>query len=780
MAKRKITISKDKLVGDHTDFSLLVDVSSQPDIAGRKDVFFTDSGDVPIPFLALGASPWLTPDGAYIWYGEPQFVYRNNMTYAGWVNRNGDVVVGGYDHIGREWLTPVTLHTALDIDDHVTVAFEFLADGRVLVVYAGHNGTAVYQRTSANAEDIYSFGAEVDITSQLAANSVTYVSLHRTTNNLFLLWRNASHLYLSMSQDEGITWSSKENIYQSDGRRTYWQAYKDGSDRIHLVVSPTSEWATAESNLHHFYINDAGAGVYTLHKSDGSQIVTATPLAESDITLVWDAAQPGNDNVGPIFDLGLDGAGNPVATFATRINDDEFDYRYAIWDGITWAVHLVEGGVVGHVATTEPTRYTGQCTLDDANHLRLWLSRPVNGTFEMHQYDSSDGGQTWSVQQLSFDSRWHRFRPVKVRGSNGELPFVYLFGYYGNIAEYATVIGSSIDGWRSSDLYLVKVQLAAGQDDFIYVHWAQAGTPHLAAFGGAFGDDAALYLAGHKYPGVINPLWPTDAHSGLVYEPNGTVSEVAGQRWQAIHFGGGRLEVVDSSYDVDMAGWDAFTIEVWVRQTAAAGNQTIFRNWSPTTGGVILRTEGGVVVIRVRVDGQVTLIETAGEALTIDQWQRVVARYDSTTGGLAIFIDKAKYETAHAPGQLVLNAQSVNGYIGNNSGMNQPFSGQMEQICIYETAKSDQWLDATYDMWADVNFLAFEGGGPCAPTVLSVNGTIDSDLVETGFVSLHGRASVPGDLIPGCVNGERRILIRYDDRSWAVFEGEVTALADFS
>jgi hypothetical protein len=64
--------------------------------------------------------PSFTFDGAWCWFADPRAVYfegEYKRTYAGWIDRYGDVHIGFYDHSTGQIETKV-IYDGLQVDDH--------------------------------------------------------------------------------------------------------------------------------------------------------------------------------------------------------------------------------------------------------------------------------------------------------------------------------------------------------------------------------------------------------------------------------------------------------------------------------------------------------------------------------------------------------------------------------------------------------------------------------------------------------------------------------------
>lgn len=87
-----------------------------------------------------------TENGAWCWFSDPRAIYfegKYKRTYAGWIDSFGNVIIGYYDHSGREIKT-VVLQDNFQIDDHNNPALLFAPDGRLMVFFTKHGLRAAY------------------------------------------------------------------------------------------------------------------------------------------------------------------------------------------------------------------------------------------------------------------------------------------------------------------------------------------------------------------------------------------------------------------------------------------------------------------------------------------------------------------------------------------------------------------------------------------------------------------------------------------------------------
>ena len=123
---------------------------------------------------------------------------------------------------------------------------------------------------------------------------------------------------------------------------------------------------------------------------------------------------------------------SPAAQCYSRLpREDSHEYRYAHWNGHRWVDRkIVEAG--GWFPETpegqnEPEpHYSGGVVLDHDAPSFVYLSRPIDGTFQIERWATQDGGDSWSSRRLT-DSAENSVRPVVARGAwSGGTPVLWM------------------------------------------------------------------------------------------------------------------------------------------------------------------------------------------------------------------------------------------------------------------------------------------------------------------------------------------------------------------
>jgi len=362
------------------------------------------------------------PDGGWTFQGNPMALASGGYTYTGFVDGSGNIKVN-VSQTGVS-VSTVTLHAALEADDHDNPTLYVRPDGKLHAFYSKHVGTNIYERISnstlASDPDLSDgFASENSLSSTFGSTGSTYPSSLYLSNvdgagdYVFLFWREAAagvptQEWWYNAHDFSTTWGGTTHLHQ----QTYSKVDTDGVGRIDVFSSLHPD--DGSTHIYHVYRESAA-----WHESDGTSIAASLPFADSDMTTVYTAS--GSDIVW-IAD-GVTNSGNPVALFYRWPSDDTSDVRimWSRWTGAAWDTHEVTaaGGYVPssveYPVGTFQDHYPGGAALDHADPNVVYVSKEVSGQFEMFRYVTADNGATWTGTQLTTASANKQMRPVSVR-----------------------------------------------------------------------------------------------------------------------------------------------------------------------------------------------------------------------------------------------------------------------------------------------------------------------------------------------------------------------------
>lgn len=362
-------------------------------------------------------------DGAWCWFADPRAEYHEGKyrrTYAGWVTSNGSIQIGTYDHDTRQ-TDLMTLHAKLERDDHVNPALSFLDDGRLVVFYAGHAGPKMHVRITSEPENIHSFIEDRTVEPYDPSMEYEYtypnpVRLVDEQNRMYLFWRgNVGEPVFTTSDDEAQTFSSVQRLITSPNKVPYLKISSRGKKRIHFAMTDAHPRLDPENSLSYIAYEDG-----KFMRADGSLVRTMDqiPFDVSAMEVVYDAKTYGDRAW--VWDVAADENENPIIVYTRLPAKDDHRYHYARWDGTAWRDYelTAAGGAFPDtpVGVEEPEPYySGGLILDHDDPSTVYLSRPVNGVFEIERWTTPDMGQTWQSEAVTRSSLDDNVRPFVVR-----------------------------------------------------------------------------------------------------------------------------------------------------------------------------------------------------------------------------------------------------------------------------------------------------------------------------------------------------------------------------
>ncbi len=400
----------------------------------------------------------LTSDGAWSWLAGPRALHHegdHRRTYTAWVNSIGDVRVASYDHdTGERQL--VTIEESFQTDDHASPTLAVRPDGRVIVFYCKHRDRWLMSRTSVEPEDITAWGPVRYLKQYTPENHGNTdprpVYLPGEADRLMLLWRGPRYDTYFATTDNGWDWTEPAPLIAAGETSPYFCVRGDRDRAIHIAITP--EHPRREGGLRVLY---ALYEAYAVRRADGTPIsgMVELPVELRECEVVYDGTASGTPAW--VWDV-ADADGAPVIVYATFPTPDNHQYWYALRTTEGWERHEITAAGPGYTDAHPSSRwydpyYSGGIALDPANPSVVYLSRQVEGVFEIERWETSDGGTTWERGAITSGSASDNVRPVVLRTSvtgagTAEPPSTvyWMNGSYTNFSEYATSIRMYVEG----------------------------------------------------------------------------------------------------------------------------------------------------------------------------------------------------------------------------------------------------------------------------------------------------------------------------------------------
>jgi hypothetical protein len=397
---------------------------------------------------------WASSDGAWTFFTDPRAVYykgEREKVYLGYLTAQGHDRVWSYDFASGK-VDTFTLHERLEVDDHDNPALYVHPDGRLTAIYQRHTvDRNIYLRTTTRPEDITSWGDARRLT---GAENTTYahpIRLDDENNRLYLFNREVEwHPTVRTSEDQGQTWSAPKQVVGGPAARPYIKYRGDGQSKIHMAFTDGHPRDVPGNSLYYAYYS--GGNFY---KASGERIKAFTsPLEPSQAERVYNGAASGR---AWIWDIALDKQGRAVMVFVVAPSETDHRYYYARWTGTNWLVRQICPGGRWFPETPSGQRerephYSGGIILNPENTSEVFLSRPPNGAstgnFEIENWETSDGGTTWTSKRITQGSSANNVRPIvpwPVHGQKNPHRMVFwMHGRYVHYTNYRTGIKFAI------------------------------------------------------------------------------------------------------------------------------------------------------------------------------------------------------------------------------------------------------------------------------------------------------------------------------------------------
>ena len=370
----------------------------------------------------------LTASGAWCWFGDPRgvrFTATRDRIYTGWVDSAGSIVVSSFDLESGE-LEEHVVQAEFNKDDHANPSLMVAPDGTVVVFYTSHGSdvsNAMYYRLSRAPEDITDWGNRLEIGSNTEGpRGYTYpnpVRLSQEDGRTYLFWRGGNFKPSFSYSDDLLTWAPAQTLIQSEEAATvrpYLKVASNNRDVIHFAFTDGHPRNEPQNSIYYLRYRD---GSFT--QADGSTVGTMDdlPLVHERADLVYDG---GLTNVRAwIWDVAEGRDGNPVIVYARLPEENDHRYHYARWNGAEWLDTEITAAGGWFPRTPEGTdepepHYSGGIVLDHDDPSVLYLSRPVEGVFEIERWWTDDGGASWRSSFVTKNSANDNVRPFVVRG----------------------------------------------------------------------------------------------------------------------------------------------------------------------------------------------------------------------------------------------------------------------------------------------------------------------------------------------------------------------------
>jgi hypothetical protein len=410
----------------------------------------------------------LAPDGVWTWYNDERAVVHGGKIFAGYVTSRGKVKVSSYDLATRRVAQSEPLNSWTQADDHNNPSILALADGRLLVLYARHFGTAFQTRTTLNPGSVSAWEEEkkYDPQVQITFSHLLGLTLENQDNPNGRIF-NFTRAYvldpcLTYSDDNGASWSDLIHMVESTVARSspYTKMSGNGRDRIDMILTDGHPRNRSENSIYHcYYRYNPGEQRGAFYRTDGTWLTTFASLkqggrfAPENGTKVYDGASASGRAW--VHDVARDERGRLAAVYSTRAGSNDLRYRYALFHPEEKRWKEGQLAYAGNYLYRPEFDYAGGVVLDPDDVNRVYFASNVNprtgqaiagGRYEIYQALTGDNGVTWGITAVTENSALDNIRPFVPRTHPDQTTVLWCRGVYQAYDRYKTkIVGVSVN-----------------------------------------------------------------------------------------------------------------------------------------------------------------------------------------------------------------------------------------------------------------------------------------------------------------------------------------------
>ncbi len=386
----------------------------------------------------------LTNDGAWCWFSDPRAIAIDNQRIAtGWVKSDGSVEMSIFNH--RDLSSEsVVLFPQMQVDDHNNPAFALLPNNELFVMYTWHSSKKgiVYHHIELDQDLSAQHHTQIirpgldDLLPKFPRETFTYA------NPFWLSDERALYAFgrwigykpnMIKSEDGGKTWALHKVIISPDqfdpNNRPYVKYATNGKDRIDLIFTDGHPRVEPSNGVYHCYYLEG-----SFYRTSGSKIcdVDELPFSPEEATPVY---QPDSESGRAwLADLTLADDGTPYVLYTRHPSEQDHRYHYAWFDKGTnsWMDHEICAAgrwfpETPEGATEREPHYHGNLSIHPSRPNTIYLSRQIDGVFEIEKRSTDDQGKTWTITPITQNSKFDHVRPYVAQNTGPSDPTVVLW-----------------------------------------------------------------------------------------------------------------------------------------------------------------------------------------------------------------------------------------------------------------------------------------------------------------------------------------------------------------
>ncbi|MFO7657725.1 MAG: BNR-4 repeat-containing protein [Bacteroidales bacterium] len=384
---------------------------------------------------------YLTKDGTWCWFSDPRAIMVGDDIITGWVKSNGTIEAAKLNTAENKVETS-ELYYLLEADDHDNPAFTTTASGEVIVMYTRHSRKDLFINYLTAPKGDFDFSGAQMIHPLSDQELEKFPRATMTYANPFRLENENNRIYcfgrwtgfkpnMMWSDDNGKTWTKSRvfitNYPFDHNNRPYVKYFSDGKSKIHIVFTdghPRDE----PTNCVYYVYYENGA----FYKANGEQICTMEqlPFEPEDASVVY-TSNPEQGRAW-IADIGQDNENNPVILYTRSPKETSHEYWYARYTEKGWIDNKICDSGKWFPQTPEEKKepephYFGGMSIHPGNANVVYLSRQINGVFEIERRETENKGKSWETEAITENSEYDNVRPYIPRGISADSKEIVLW-----------------------------------------------------------------------------------------------------------------------------------------------------------------------------------------------------------------------------------------------------------------------------------------------------------------------------------------------------------------
>ena len=196
-----------------------------------------------------------------------------------------------------------------------------------------------------------------------------------TSGRIHLFWRGGDWNPAFSTSADGFTWAPAATLIRVPRQRPYVKVASDGQDTIHVAFTNGHPRETATSL---FYARYTAGAWYRA----GGRRLPDPPFTPADADRIYD----GSRVHAWVHDVAFDAAGHPRVVYAVFHSATDHRYRHAHWTGSAWEDRQLTPAGGFFVEDGAEQQYSGGIAFDHAAPDTVYLSRPVDGQWEIERW----------------------------------------------------------------------------------------------------------------------------------------------------------------------------------------------------------------------------------------------------------------------------------------------------------------------------------------------------------------------------------------------------------